>query len=178
MEQDAKSDVKMEVKAIADISEILSQLDQETTRRVLKWANDRFLAKAPNAAIIQEAPVDSPAQSTAFSEFHELFDTANPATGLEEVLVAAYWFQEVQKEDDLDSFQLNKELKNLGHGSGNITRDIDTLMNRSPRLMIQIRKEGTSKQARKRYKLTTEGIRAVQRMLSSNSTEASTNSSI
>ena len=80
-------------------------------------------------------------------------------------MVAGYWFQELAGQDDLDSQRINKELKNLGHPSTNITRDFDALIRRSPRQVIQVRKEGKSRQARKRYKLTREGIKAVEQML-------------
>jgi hypothetical protein len=84
---------------------------------------------------------------------------------LEKVLVVAYWFQVIQGQDDWDSFAINTELKHLGHPSTNITRDLDSLMNRAPRLVLQVRKDGTTKQARKRYKLTREGVRAVEKLL-------------
>jgi DNA-binding PadR family transcriptional regulator len=67
---------------------------------------------------------------------------------------------------ELEGFTLNKELKNLGHGVSNITSALDTLMSRKPALVIQTKKSGTSKQARKKYKLTLEGLRAVERMVS------------
>ena len=100
----------------------------------------------------------------AFGGFHELFDAANPGTSVEKVLVAAYWFQVGQKNEDLDSTELNRALKNLGHPSSNITRDLDALINRTPRLVMQVSK-GPTKSARKRYKLTREGIRAVERLV-------------
>ncbi len=95
----------------------------------------------------------------------DLFDSAQAESGLDKVLVVAYWFQVSQRQDDWDSFAVNTELKHLGHPSTNITRDLDSLMKRSPRLVLQVRKDGTTRQARKRYKLTREGVRAVEKML-------------
>lgn len=158
-----------EIKAMVDISEALSQLEPEAIRRILKWANERFLVKplSPNAS---DRLVTEASETPTFTGFHDLFDAASPSTAIDKALVAAYWFQVVQGHEELDGFQLNKELKNLGHPSTNITRDLDSLMNRNPRLVMQIRKEGGSQQARKRYKLTTEGIRSVQRMISKKQT--------
>ena len=107
-------------------------------------------------------------QST-FAEFHELFDAARPETGAERALVAGYWLQVIQGNEEWDSFMVNKELKNLGWPASNITRDLDTLVRRIPR-WVHHRKEGTSQQGRKTYTLTTEGKRAVQRMLADNRT--------
>jgi len=39
------------------------------------------------------------------------------------------------------------------------------LIVRKPALVIQTHKSGSTKQARKRYRLTNEGLRAVERML-------------
>lgn len=80
-------------------------------------------------------------------------------------LVVGYWFQVLQGEQDLDGFQINKELKHLGHGVSNITTALSSLIDRKPQLVIQTRKSGNSKQARKRYRLTDAGIKAVERML-------------
>ena len=101
-----------------------------------------------------------------FLNLADLWDTAQAETGLDRVLVVAYWFQVVQQQDDWDSFAVNTELKHLGHPSTNITRDLDSLMKRSPRLVLQVRKDGTTRQARKRYKLTREGMRVVEKMMS------------
>jgi len=100
-----------------------------------------------------------------FADLADLVDAAKPATGLDRILVGAYWFQVAQQHDDFDSQTLNTELKHMGYPSGNITRDLDSLINRVPKLVIQTRKEGTSKQARKRFRLTREGVRAVENML-------------
>jgi DNA-binding PadR family transcriptional regulator len=43
-------------------------------------------------------------------------------------------------------------------------------MARKPALVIQTRKGGSSKQARKRYRLTGEGIRAVEKMIAESGT--------
>ena len=60
---------------------------------------------------------------------------------------------------------MNKKLKDLGYRVSNITTAFNGLINRRPQLVIQTKKSGTSKQARKLYRLTTEGQRAVERML-------------
>ena len=69
-------------------------------------------------------------------------------------------------QDDWDSQNVNTELKHLGHPSTNITRDLDQLMGRTPKLVLQTRKEGSTRQARRRYKLTREGMRIVEKLLS------------
>ena len=155
-----------EIQAMGDIARALETLDQDATRRVLKWALERFQVRAVSGPGIVGGSAGSDALPTrSFTDFPEIFDAANPQTGLDKVLVGAYWFQVVQGQEDWDSQSLNTSLKQLGHPSSNITRDLDALIKRTPRLVLQVRKEGTSRQARKRYKLTREGIRAVEAML-------------
>jgi hypothetical protein len=56
-------------------------------------------------------------------------------------------------------------LKNLGHGVKDITKVFSSLIATSPQQVIQTRKSGTSRQARKRYKVTKAGIARVQELL-------------
>lgn len=160
-----------EIKAMGEMAAALEPLDENVRARVLRWASERYGVKipVPPPASARAASSSSPMEQSAqtqpqFATFDELFDAANPETSTDKALVAAYWFQVAQGQDDFESQQLNTELKNLGHPSSNITRDLDGLINRTPRYVMQTRKEGTTKQARKRYKITREGIRAVERM--------------
>ena len=78
-------------------------------------------------------------------------------------------FQNINQED-WDAQAVNSELKHLGYQSTNITRDLDALMARTPKMVLQVRKEGTTRQARKRYKLTREGIKVVEKLVTSSAT--------
>lgn len=160
-----------ELSAMQAISDSLTELeDEDAIRRVLQWAaakhgveliGDRFSARGRS----HSSDVDSSHTGSKYNDIADLYDAANPATEPEKVAVAAFWFQEIEGNGDFDSQSLNTELKNLGHGIGNITRALDNLIGRKPRLVIQTRKSGTSQQARKRYKLTTEGIKFVKAMI-------------
>lgn len=160
----------LEIKAMGDIATALSKLSPDEARRVLKWANDKYLIRISSSAATDEA-VDAVASVSKYADIGELVDAAKPSSGLDRILVAAYWFQVAQGQDDFDSLSLNTELKHMGYPSANITRDLDSLVNRTPKLVMQTRKEGTSKQARKRFRLTREGTRTVENMLRSESAE-------
>lgn len=154
-----------EIKAMSEIAEALAPLGPEETRRVLAWANGRYLGKVTPATVGIDARNSESPTPAEFADLADLVDAARPATGLERILVGAYWFQVMQHNEDFDSQSLNSELKHMGYPSTNITRDLDSLINRVPKLVIQTRKEGTAKQARKRFRLTREGIRSVENLL-------------
>lgn len=160
-----------EIEAMTTVAKAIEPLQPDARRRVMAWVLERYevSVKRPVGAKPQETGEsgkgDDGGEPATFSTFDELFDAANPMTAVDKALVAAYWFQVHEKSDDLDAAKLNNELKHLGHQSKNITRDLDALIDRSPRYTIQVKKTGSTKQARKRYKLTREGIRAVERMI-------------
>ena len=158
-----------EIEAMSELVAALEKLSPDARERVLRWAFQRYALVVTKPQAGGSHAVEEPGLRTEtpheFTAFHEVFDAANPQTGPDKALVAGYWFQVAQSEKDLDSFQLNKILKNHGHPSSNITRDLDQLIGRTPLLVIQIRKGGTSRQARKKYRLTSEGMRAVEGMI-------------
>jgi hypothetical protein len=160
-----------ELKALTKITEALADLDEDQRRNVLLYIRSRYGESSPRANFARGS--ESSAAGThelpnpeEYSDIGDFFDATDPQTEAERVLVGAYWVQVVEDRDDFESFQVNKHLKNLGHPVSNITRAFDSMMTQSPRLVIQTQKSGKSKQARKRYKITREGMKRVRSMLS------------
>lgn len=157
-----------EIMAMAAIANMLDGLEEDAQSRVLRWAVDRYrvsvgLVRTGTASGSGGASAET--GEPAHTELAELFATADPQTDADKALIGAYWTQFVQGEVDFDAQSVNTKLKHLGHGVGNITRALDTLKDRRPQLIVQLRKSGTSKQARKKYKVTTAGKSAVEAML-------------
>ena len=105
------------------------------------------------------------AGASKYGSLAELHDSAQPKSNADKALVAGYWLQVCQGSESFDGFSANKDLKNLGHGIGNITIAINSLRRQKPALVLQLKKSGTSKQARKTYKVTVAGIMAVKAMI-------------
>ncbi len=153
----------------------LGGLEEDERARVLAWAVAKFggaTEKLPagNGALgsggaDSDSHQSNHAEPNAFERVSDLVDAASPSSGLDYVLLGSYWFQEIQGEESFTGQQVNTMLKDLGHGATNITSAYDSLKGRKPPLARQIQKKGTSKQARKQYRLTTEGVRTVERML-------------
>jgi len=170
---DTTTDPMAELTAMTDIAKALQPLDSDAIRRVLIWAADRFNATVNLGT--QESEADSitddgndtgqRAIQDEFSDVADLYAAASPRNDPEKALLVAYWFQKLNGQTDFDSATVNKELKHLGHGVTNITTALSSLISRKPQLVIQTRKSGSSQQARKRYKLTNEGLKQVERMI-------------
>ncbi len=156
-----------EIEAMRTLEEALEALDEGARSRVLQWAWSRFgsTPRSSGTAPLQSAPT-SLGNTSDFATFAELFDAASPTIERDKALVAAYWAQICQGQQTFQSQSLNNDLKDLGHGVGNITEALTQLKAYRPALILQLKKSGLSKQARKTYKLTEEGARRVRRMIS------------
>lgn len=157
-----------EVQAISEITKALDSLNELQRSNVLAYVKTRYRESVPTSVTRQEA-VPQILESTSggnYSSLGELFDAASPDTEADRVLVVAYWAQVIEGVTEFEAFPINRHLKDLGHSVSNITRALDSLIQNQPRLVIQVSKTGSSKQARKKYKLTREGVKRCQQMLS------------
>ena len=162
-----------EIKAMSAVAAALTDLEDEDARlRVMKWATTRF---APSVRV-QTARVDEEddqlddgeggtRETSEFIDFADLFHRSNPKTDPQRALVGGYWEQVVEGKSDFQAMPVNNSLKQLGRPIGNITEAFGALQNRRPSLVRQVQKSGRARQARKKYRLTHEGISTVERML-------------
>ncbi len=170
-----------EIDAMSALANALSDLEDDARSRVLRWAFDRYgmslgastsgrrsdgavreqvgsaVGGVTDEEIAEEAPV--------YEHFADLFAEAQPKTEADKALVAGYWLQAIQGQNTWQSAALQKELKNLGHAVANITESLTRNMEKKPQRIVQIQKSGNSRQARKTYKVTHEGLVYVQGML-------------
>jgi hypothetical protein len=152
-----------ELHALTAISSLLADLSDDSQARIVHWLSSRYRIPGPTA-ISQSSSVSE--FDAEFPDMATLFVAANPSTGSEKALIVAFWLQEHEHHDEWEGFAVNTELKHLGHGLKNITDALNALIEHRPQLAVQVRKSGKTKQARKRYKLTIEGIRKVRQMVS------------
>jgi len=179
VEHDRAEGIGDEIEAMKSIAHQLSSLDTAARERVLSWVSSRFdIALAFPVARVRTgmdvADRTTPASgsssvanegSPSFAHAAELFDATRPSTDADKALVLAYWFQACQGNAWFTSRQVNDELKHMGHGVGNITRALDSLIGSRPAMVIQLEKSGKSQQAQKKFKVTHEGLKRVQQML-------------
>ena len=162
-------DEDRELSAMQAISRALADLDESERGRVLTWAASRYSVLLPKLSGGKASgaadPGDEELGSREFAEFVDLYDATNPRTDVERAAVAAYWFQVVQGTPTFQAQGLNDALKNLGFPIKNITDALASLQDRRPAQVRQVTKSGSSRQARKTYKLTVAGENAVRAML-------------
>ena len=95
-----------------------------------------------------------------------LVEQWRPETMAERALLGAYVLARGRPERTVTSQAINAELKRNGLPVPNITRAIESNLRNKPPLMVQKKKMGTTRQARKQYALTQEGVDLVESKLS------------
>lgn len=171
-----QNEADSEFAAMQSVYSALTGLNEEARVRVLDYVSSRLgLSVARNAPTVSrhdetnddegEAEAPNALGTAPYDSFAELYDAAQPKSQPEKALVGGYWLQVRQGAESFDSFSINKELKNLGEGVVNITSALEAIKTQKPALCLQLKKAGTSRQARKTYKITVAGIKAVEAMI-------------
>lgn len=174
-------DAAKEFSAIKAVHDALEPLEEEARARVLtyitsllgidtKVAGNRSATGATNDSDVDEVDEEATADGVAtgvptFSTFAELYAAASPKSNGEKALVVGYWFQVCQGAENFTAAAANKELTHLGHKVANITDAIDQMKSHKPMLILQLKKSGNSRQARKLYKVSHEGVKRVEGMI-------------
>jgi hypothetical protein len=95
-----------------------------------------------------------------------LLERWSPETMAERALLGAYSLSRGKADRTVTSQSINAELKRAGILVPNITRAIESNLRAKPPLMAQKKKMGTTRQARKQYAITQEGVEFVEGRLS------------
>ena len=171
----SNTDFTAEISAMSSVAAALDPLEEAARTRVLTWAKAKFGAASPDLSLSVPEPHGAIEKATKsihdFGEIAEFYHTCSPASDAEKALVVSAWFQTAEGKEGIDTFRVNSALKHLGYGIGNVTRAFDHLTNLKPALMIQLRKAGTTKQARKTFRVTDAGLKRVGQMLNPNKTD-------
>lgn len=174
---DTQSPADAEFSAMQILYSALEPLDGDARSRVINYIVARLeislkTSTSPGSAdsvlsgdegeIITEENENAKA---VYSSLAELYDSTQPKSNSDKALVAGYWLQVCMGAESFDGHSANKELKHLGEGLANITSAIDGLKSQKPALALQLKKSGKSQQARKIYKITVAGVKAVEAMI-------------
>ena len=149
-----------ELKAMQDASAALTGLDDVARGRVIRWLAER------NGVVLGKgsatpAPQGQSNPSSDEEEFADFFHKTGANLDKEKALAAAYWLRS-HGTTQFASAEINGMLKELGYRVSNITDALSSSMKEKPALIIQMKKSGTSRQARKLYKMTDAGAKWVE----------------
>lgn len=174
---DTQSAADAEFSAMQTLYTALEPLDDDARSRVVNYVVARLEIALQSAAKPTNSSSAAPAGTEdiaikneekvapKYSTVAELYDATQPKSNADKALVAGYWLQVCQGTESFDGQSANKELKHLGQGLANITSAIDSLKSQKPALALQLKKSGKSRQARKVYKITVAGLKAVETMI-------------
>ena len=159
-----------ELRAMITVYEALKDLDDVAKARVIEWVSGKFQL-AYGKRIYPKT--DMGLQETGyeerslldFSTVADAFAVANPKNTADKALVVAAYLQTSKGGSDVSGREINKELTQIGHGVHNITRAVEPLIRKKPQFLIQTRKEGKTKQAQKKYRVTNEGFTFIKRLI-------------
>jgi hypothetical protein len=159
-----------ELRAMITVYEALKDLDDEAKARVIEWVSGKLelgYAKIirPGGDLGFQGMECEERNLLDFASVAETFAVANPKNTADKALVVAAYLQASKGGGDVTGREINKELTQIGHGVRNITRALEPLIKKKPQLLIQTRKEGLTRQAQKKYRVTNEGFNFVKRLI-------------
>lgn len=159
-----------ELRAMITVYEALRDLEDDAKVRVIDWVLGKFELEhlkrfQPEDKTGSEGPSDENRSLMDFGSVADAFAAARPQSTPDKALVVAAYLQAAKGGTDISGREINKELTQMGYGVQNITRAVEPLIKKKPQLFIQTRKEGKTKQAQKRYKVTSEGFLLVKRLI-------------
>ncbi|WP_291048610.1 hypothetical protein [Hyphomonas sp.] len=160
-----------ELEAMKIAHDALAELDEDSRARVIHWLAAKYCsspAEPPpqSQSGLRGGPetVPHPSGTSRHNTFAEFLAVTGAESDADRALVAAYWLQEVLSEEAVDTQSANTLLKDTGYPIGNVTRAFDRLKSMKPCPVVQTRKTGSTKQARKLYKVSAHGISTVKKM--------------
>lgn len=177
------NELDTELGAMVALSKAMSPFgddDRPAVQRILAWFNSKYgyappkASRMPGLTPIDGLPPGSADPQPSYATAADIYDAVRPEMEFEKAITVGYWLQVCNKQENFTAQDVNGTLKHMGHGVNNITDAFNSAKNRKPGLVMQTQKSGTSKQARKMYKLTTAGVRWVENRLLGGVTESST----
>lgn len=172
-----------ELHAMSLVFDALKNLDNGQRRRIIQWVKDRLqtdieettttaqqaVAPATTAATLApaaEAPrIPTKKDLAHFETAMDLFAESSAKKSTSKVLLMAAYLQERHNYKEISSYDINFRLKRIGHGVTNISSLINGILKRVPHLLVQVDAENLPKQARRKFRVTVEGLNVARSFL-------------
>lgn len=177
-----------ELHAMSLVFDALKELDNGQRRRIIQWVKDRLQTNleeipapapvpAPQTVVAPAAPAPAPAPVAEaprvpakkdlahFETAMDLFAESSAKKSTSKVLLMAAYLQERHNYKEISSYDINFRLKRIGHGVTNISSLINGILKRVPHLLVQVDAENLPKQARRKFRVTVEGLNVARSFL-------------
>ncbi|UCH93790.1 MAG: hypothetical protein JSV88_26470 [Candidatus Aminicenantes bacterium] len=100
-----------------------------------------------------------------YETLEELYFSSHVSTISSKILLVAAYLQEKHNLKDFSSNDISSRLKKLGQRVPNISASINNLLAKKPPLLVQTGRLGDSRQSRRKYSVTEEGLRAASNFI-------------
>ena len=160
-----------ELDVVRRVRDLLFRLPVDARSRafdyVIRLLNENSgLAETSESSSVNENPLSEQYDGNEFSgTFEKFIEQIDPQSDSDTALATAYWIQVKENAENFTASEINRHLIHLGRRIGNVTNALGSFQKNRPYYVIQVRKKGTTKQARKIYKVTAAGISAIDNMI-------------
>lgn len=174
-----------EIVAMNKVFNVFRNLDNGKKKRIIHWLIERFgltgdkppreltqpLEKQTEAKpMVKEKPEKAakPLEKRGIKQYDtvlDLFSEARIKKSTGKILLMAAYLQERHDFKEITTYDINFRLKRIKHGVTNISSLINGILKRKPLLMDEIKKEGQTKHARRKFRVTEEGLKVAKSYL-------------
>lgn len=170
-----------EIGAMNEVLVSFKQVNNDQRKRIVDWLTARFKLNEPYdpTQVAFTEPVEprrtrrkpGPKKKTdtavlpeeknvkLYDTVLELFAESDVKRVSSKILLMAAYLQEKLNIKEISSFDINSRLKRIRHGVTNISSAINGLLEHSPKLMDVIDQPGEGNAARRKFKVTEEGVK-------------------
>lgn len=160
-----------ELDVVRRVRDLLLRLPADARSRAFDYVirllkENSGLAETSDRSSANQIPLSEQHDRNEFSgTFDKFIERIDPQSDSDTALATAYWIQVKENAENFSASEVNRRLIHLGRRIGNITNALGSFQKNSPYYVIQVKKKGSTKQARKIYKVTAAGISAIDNMI-------------
>ncbi len=171
-------EIDPEISAMNQVLEVFNDLEHGQRKRIVDWITARFQLieerqtdeiKLQDTIPTTVQQVDAePIDKQDLKQYKSMADLLEVSTAnkvVDRILVAAAYIQGKKNVEELTSFEINSQLKKAGHGIPNISIGINRLLEKVPQLMAVTKRDGNTKQSRRKFKVTEDGLKKAKSFL-------------
>ena len=144
------------------INDAVARYDPSLREKASTVLMERAFGNVPREAGVAGG---TPQAAPSSSDFSALLEKWRPDTNPKWALLGAYFHTKVKGHETVSGQEINTTLKHYGTTIRNITDALSANIAARPAFILQVSKSGSSRQSRKTYRVTTQGLQYVEARL-------------